>query len=94
MKDDQSKSPKQENDANKNIVLNSEAGDLLADYTDRNIRLEKHHAFEIHQAEIAKKKRAQNKLITTLAKANQKISIKMAAALLAGSTMMSAVLGI
>lgn len=94
MKDDQSESPKQENDANKNIVLNSEAGDLLADYTDRNIRLEKHHAFEIHQAEIAKKKRAQNKLITTLAKANQKISIKMAAALLAGSTMMSAVLGI
>lgn len=78
----------------RDIILNADAGDLLADYTDRSEKLEQHKEFKIHQEEVARQRRARNRLTTTLAKANQKISIKLAATLLAGSTMLSAVLGI
>jgi putative peptidoglycan lipid II flippase len=98
MKDEQnSRKPEVENldtETNRDIILNSDAGDLLADYADRSEKLEQHREFKIQQEEFAKKKRAQNRLITALAKANQKISIKVAAALLASSTMLSAILGI
>ncbi|MFZ2560411.1 MAG: murein biosynthesis integral membrane protein MurJ [Candidatus Nanoperiomorbaceae bacterium] len=78
----------------RDIILNSDVGDLLNDYADRSEKLTQHQEFKIRQAQIERARRARNRLITTLAKANQKISIKMAAAMLAASTTASAVLGI
>lgn len=78
----------------RDIILNSDVGDLLADYTDRSEKLEQHNEFKIHQEQLARKRRAQNRLVTALARANQQLSLKWAAMLLAGSTLASAVLGI
>ncbi len=93
MKDDETRA-KTDDDSPRDIVLNSDPGDLLADYTERAANFEKHRDFKIHQENLEKRRRRQNRLVTALARANQKISVRLAATLLAGSTMMSAVLGI
>jgi len=76
------------------ITQNTAPADLLSDYTER-ADLAKIAAEQAEkQEEIAKKHHRRDRMLTAIARANQKISIRLAATLLASSTLVSALFGI
>ena len=70
------------------------AGELLADYKERSELAQKAAEQEAKLEAEVKKERRRNRALAAIARANTKIPMRWVAMLLAGSTMVSALLGI
>ncbi len=76
------------------LVQDQSASELLADYQQRAEQAEKIAEQEAKQDAEDKKERRRNRALAAIARANAQIPVKWVAVLLAGSTLVSALLGI